>query len=178
MLNNSSQKCFESGAWRGWFLELLCATKNGFNISIIRALETYLQACVRDNGSGTRLQYRHPKLWASEHQNAQSRLNWVVVCEHFKNRNTNRLECILLIDVGCYKAECNLEISILSLRRHYKSFSFLISEETELPQEFGRVFRIFEPASWSLTNGHHREKTYKTALTRSVFLPRDTDGPF
>ena len=85
---------------------------------------------------------------------------------------------LLLIDVGCYKAECNLEISILSLRRHYKSFSFLISEETELPQEFGRVFRIFEPASWSLTNGHHREKTYKTALTRSMFLPRDTDGPF
>ena len=51
---------------------------------------------------------------------------------------------LLLIDVGCYKAECNLEISILSLRRHYKSFSFLISEETELPQDSGRVFRILE----------------------------------
>ena len=161
--------------WR-LFFELLSATKNSINIYIIRALETYLQACVRDNGSWTRLQYRHPKLWASKHQNAQSSLNWVVVCEHFKNRNTTRLECKLLIDVRCYKVGYNLEISILSLERHYKSFSFLISEETEWPQDFGRVLMISEPASWGLTNGLHREKTYKTALTRSMSLPEDTDG--
>ena len=121
--------------WR-LFLELPLQLKTVLTLTLsgqALVLATYLQACVRDNGSWTRLQYRHPKLWASEQQNAQSSLNWVVVCEHFKNRNTNRLACILLIEVGCYKAEGNLEISILSLRRHYKSFSFLISEEQNYP---------------------------------------------
>ena len=54
-----------------------------------------------------------------------SRIGIRIGCTHIPS------SVILLIDVRCYKVGYNLEISILSLERHYKSFSFLISEETE-----------------------------------------------